>query len=120
MLFWLEEMQFDNLNRFFSKLNLNESDAKVLIKGMSLLRIPYNTFVYSFIVFLIFSANYAAFKRNKEYYFYYFISLLLYAPQLYINSFCIFGFLFILYQVSQYLINFMQLIFDYRFVFISN
>ena len=76
MLFWFEHMQFDNENRCFNKLKLNQSDLKTFKRRMSLLRITYNIFVYSFfvifVIFVIF-ANFSTFKYKYAYYFYYFI-----------------------------------------------
>lgn len=105
MLFWLEQMDFDNENRSFNKLKLNQSDSKIFIKRMSLLRIIYKSFFCSFFAFFIISVNFSAFKRKKSYYFYYFISSLAFCPQFYINSVCIFGFFIFFYQVSQYYFN---------------
>ena len=99
MLFWLEKMNFDNDNRRFRKLNLNELDLKTFTKRMSLLRIIYNGFIYSLIVFLAISANYSVFKYKKAYYFYYLISIIVFCPQFYINLYVILGFLVDFYQV---------------------
>ena len=99
MLFWLEQMNFDNDNRCFRKLDLNESDLKSFTKRMCLLRIIYNGFVCSLILFFIISANYSVFKYKKAHYFYYLISIIVFCPQFYINLYVILGFLVNLYQV---------------------
>lgn len=104
MLFWLEKMEFDPVNRCFNNLNLNESDSMIFTKRMYLLRIIYNNFVYSFLAFYVISVNYSAFTHKRAYYIYYFISILFFCPQFYINSYCIYGSLIILYQVTKFLL----------------
>ena len=88
MLFWLEHMQFDNENRCFNKLKLNQSDLKTFKRRMSLLRITYNIFVYSFfvifVIFVIF-ANFSTFKYKYAYYFYYFIWITMNCHQFHVN-----------------------------------
>lgn len=98
MLFWLAKMNFDN-DSHFRKLNLNKFDLKTFTKRMSLLRIIYNGFVYSLILFLVISVNYSAFKYKKAYYFYYLISIIVFCPQFYINLYVTLGFLVDFYQV---------------------
>ena len=101
MLFWLEKMEFDLMNRRFSKLILNESESKTFTWRMSLLRIIYISFVYlSFAVFVI-SNFYSTFKRKKAYFFHYLISVSLFCIQFLINCYFIYGFLIILYQVKN-------------------
>lgn len=106
MLFWLEQIEYDIINQRFSKLNLNQTNSKIFTRRISLLRINYNIFVYSLILIFFISANIAVFKFNKTYYLYYFISVVMHCPMFYINLSCIFGFVVILYQVNQYLIDF--------------
>ena len=101
MLFWLEQMEFDPVNRRFNKLNLNESESKNFNWRMSWLRIIYNTFVYSFFVFFTISAYYSTFERKKAYFIHYFISISLFSIQFFINCYFIYGFLIILYQVKN-------------------
>ena len=102
MLFWLEHMQFDNENRCFNKLKLNESDSKDFVKRMSLLFFIFNIFIYPLTIFFAISNIITVFVSRKSYHFYYIISILMFTPQFYINSSCIFGLLVVLYQVSQY------------------
>ena len=106
MLFWLEQMQFDIVNRRFNKLNFNKSDSNTFIRRMSLLKIIYSITVYALIPILLISINYSAFKHQKAYFYYYFISSLIYCPQFYLNLSCSFGFLVIFYQVLSSLINY--------------
>ena len=103
MLFWLEHMQFDNENRCFNKLELNQSDSKEFVKRMSLLFFTFNISVYPLTIFFAISNIITVFISRKSHHFYYIISILIFTPQFYINSCCIFGLLVILYQVSQYL-----------------
>ena len=110
MLFWLEQMEFDKVNRCFSKLKFDESDStaftRTFTRRMSLLRIIYNSFVYFVIFLYAISANISIFKRKKAYYLNYVISIVMYCPQLYINLSCVYGFLLVFYQVNKYQINF--------------
>ena len=106
MLFWLKKMEFDIVNRRFTKLNLYETDSKTFTRRISLLRINYNIFVYSLILFFFISANISAFKFKKAYYLYYFISIVMYSLMFHTNLSCIYGFVVILYQVNQYFIDF--------------
>ena len=102
MFYWLDQMEFRSVNRYFTKLNLNESDSKKFINRISLLRFNFKFFIHSFLAFFIISAFFSLFRRStlKPYYVYYIISILLFAPQFYFSASYVCGTLIIFYQVT--------------------
>ena len=102
MFYWLEKMEFDSVNRCFTKLNLNESDSKKFINRISLLRFNLISFIHFFVTFFVISSCFTLLKRSalKPYYVYYIISILIFAPQLYLNISYICEILIIFYQVT--------------------
>lgn len=101
MMFWLESFEFDNETRNFSKLDLNQSNSKMLIQRMALLRLIWNLFIYSFIPFFVAIEFYCIFKYQKNYKINYIISILIFCPQIYISLSYIFGLLIIFHLVSH-------------------
>lgn len=101
MFYWLEQMEFDSVNRCFTKLNLNESDSKKFINRISLLRFNFISFIHSFVTFFVISSCFSLLKRSvlKPYYAHYIISILIFAPQLYLSLSYTCGLLIIFYQV---------------------
>ena len=74
MLYWLDQMEFDNENRCYKKLDLNQSDSMMIIKRMSLFMFGLKWFMYSFIPLLVVVTCFCAFQKQRKYFINYCIS----------------------------------------------
>ena len=100
MMYWLEAMKFDPVNRSFDKLNLTEYELKVFIKRLSLSLFLLKSAIYSISSFCVLVIFVLIFKIQNDHHLNYLISLLCFLTQLYLNISLMFGFIVILYPVS--------------------
>ena len=109
-MFWLNHIEYDQAKHCFKNLGLNQSDSKILIKRMSLLKVTLNCIVYSMISTFGIISLYCVFKYQSSYYLNYIISIITMFPPSYFAINYLFGLLIILYQVSYLLNPFFKLI----------
>lgn len=101
MFYWIDVMGYTEENQSFDKLKLNATDSKKFIKRLSLsvylLKCFTNTFITSFYTII----PILIFQHQESYHINYFISILFFLPESYYAVTFMFGFLGILYSVSE-------------------
>ena len=100
MFYWLDALEYDEDNKSFNKLNLNETESKMFIRRLSLTIFLFRCVSYVFMISFYLANFMFVLIYRKGYYLNYLISLVIFIPQHYIDGQFIFGFLAILYPVS--------------------
>ena len=101
LFYWLINMEYDVDNECFPKVNLNDSNSKLLFKRMSLFMNSLNYLTIPYLLCFVIINCFCVFKyvNDYNYYFNYFISIISFLPSLYFYLNYIFGFLGLLYLV---------------------
>ena len=100
MLYWIDAMEYNEENRSFDKLNLNENDLKKFIKRLSLSIFLLRCFTYEFIILYYTVTPILIFKHQDSYHLNYFISTWFFLLEVFNGIHCLFGILGILYPVG--------------------
>ena len=102
MFLWLDSLEYDPINECFPKMNLNPSDSKTFYERVTLTLRTAMGFNYSFIIFFGIFSCLSAYLHKKEYFFQYFISILLFDYQSSYMVNHVYGLMIFSYQLFYY------------------
>ena len=100
LLFWLDFMQFDNLSRCFTKLDLNEADSKKYIKQFAMSRVIVKHICYSVTYLSMLVLIVSLFYFENRNHFFYAISFVFFCTGMFYYSNHWFGLILVFYQVK--------------------
>ena len=103
LLFWLELMEFDVDKKCFAKPKFNKSDSQLFTKVFAISITLVWRFTHFMCLFNFFAAVIPAYLYQKEYFFYYLISIICFTFQLHFifgQAFMVICLLMVIFQVS--------------------
>lgn len=102
LFYWLDVLEYNPDNNSFDKLNLDETESQIIIKGFSVFLFILKCF-FDFLLVSFISASYLLviiLKWKNQYFINFLISFTCFLPQHYLDVVLLFGYYALLYLVS--------------------
>ena len=118
LFYWLDVLEYNQYNHSFDKLNLDETESQIIIKGFSVFLFVLKCF-FDFLLVSFISASYVMIfilRWHNKYLVNFLISFTCFLPQHYLDVVLLFGYYGLLYLVSFKFQNVLKLKLKYKFL----